>query len=88
MRTRTTLNLPSQLLRQARKRAFLEDTTLTEVFAAALREWLARRGPRKTAARRRVKIITYGKGWVYPGVDIDNNAALLDVMEAHDAPRR
>jgi hypothetical protein len=88
MRTRTTLNLPSELLRQARKRAFHGETTLTEVFAEALREWLARRAQRKPVARRRVKVITYGKGWVRPGVDFDRNAALLDVMDAHDSARR
>ncbi|MGQ0815653.1 MAG: hypothetical protein ACT4O1_14555 [Gemmatimonadota bacterium] len=33
------------------------------------------------APRERVRLPTYGKGGLQPGVDLDNSAALLDLME-------
>lgn len=83
---RTTINLPDELIQRAKKAALEADTTLTEIIANALREALARR--KQKSPKRRFKIITYGKGGAYPGVDISDTSALLDIMDGIDDPNR
>lgn len=76
---RTTLNLDDHLLRQAKKLAAESGQTLTSLFEDALRERLARRPG--NAPRKPVRLRIYGAGGVQPGVDLDDSAALLDLME-------
>jgi hypothetical protein len=84
---RTTINLPDELIRQAKKAALEADTTLTEIIGDALRE--ARAKPRRKQLRKELKLITYGKGGVHPGVDLDDTSALLDLMDGlNDSSRR
>jgi putative antitoxin of VapBC-like toxin-antitoxin system len=77
---RTTIRLDDRLLREAKAVAAHERRTLTAVIDDALRQFLARR----SAPRRRVpaKLITFGSGGLRPGVDLDDTAALIDLMEA------
>jgi hypothetical protein len=84
---RTTINMPDDLILQAKKAALDAHTTLTEVIANALREAL-QKGRRK-ALRRKIKLTTYGEGGTFPGVDLDDSSALLDLMDGiHDPHRR
>ncbi len=83
---RTTINLPDDLILQAKKAALEADTTLTEIIANALREALVRR--KQSTQRKKFKMITYGKGGTYPGVDISDTSALLDIMDGIDDPHR
>ena len=83
---RTTINLPNDLISQAKKAALEADTTLTEIIADALREALAKR--KKRVVRKDFKLITYGKGGVGPGVDLDDTSALLDLMDGVNDPSR
>lgn len=83
---RTTINLPDSLMLEAKRAALENDTTLTEIIGDALREALSRR--RQSPPRKKFKIITYGEGGVLPGVDLDNTAALLDLMDGIDDPDR
>ena len=83
---RTTINLPDELIRQAKKAALEADTTLTEIIANALRETLARR--KRKPPKMKFKMITYGKGGTYPGVDISDTSALLDLMDGINDPHR
>ena len=83
---RTTINLPDDLILQAKKAALEADTTLTEIIASAVREALAKR-KRKTPAKE-LRLITYGKGGVRPGVDLDDTSALLDLMDGVNDPHR
>ena len=83
---RTTINLPDDLILRAKKAALEADTTLTEIIANALREALAK--PRRKTPQKEFKIITYGKGGVHPGVDLDDTSALLDLMDGIDDPNR
>jgi hypothetical protein len=83
---RTTINLPDDLILQAKKAALESETTLTEIIANALRETLSKR--RRNTPRKKFKIITYGKGGVLPGVDLSNTSALLDIMDGLDDPGR
>jgi hypothetical protein len=83
---RTTINLPDDLVRQAKKAALDSDTTLTEFVANALREALAKRGGKK--GKKPFKVITSGRGGVFPGIDLDNSAELLDIMDGLIDPNR
>ena len=84
---RTTINLPDDLILQAKKAALEAYTTLTEIIENALREALAKRNQKK-ARRKEFKLITYGKGGLRPGVDLDDTSALLDLMDGISDPRR
>lgn len=81
LRMRTTIRLDEALLREAKQVATRSGKTLTAVLEDALRESLARR--RSRPAVEPVELPTWGrgKGWVRPGVDLDDSAALLDLME-------
>ncbi len=58
--------------------------SLTSVIEDALRESLARQ--KKAEKRLPVRLVTFrGKG-LQPGVDLDDTAALLDLMESADDP--
>jgi len=83
---RTTVNLPDDLILQAKKAALETDTTLTEIIANAVREALARR--EKKTRQKDLRLVTYGKGGVAPGVDLDDTSSLLDLMDADDSRRR
>jgi hypothetical protein len=83
---RTTINLPDELILQAKKAALEADTTLTEIIGDALRVALDRRRHRK--GRPDFKLITSGQGGLQPGVDLDDTSALLDLMDGLDGPDR
>lgn len=83
---RTTIRLDDALLAEAKAAAAARGTTLTAVIEDALRESLARRhdAPR---TQRHVELPTSGEGSkLMPGVDLDDSAALLDLMERDDPP--
>lgn len=81
---RTTLRLPDDLLKEAKKRAAERGTSLTRLVEEALREALSRESGGE-AAPRPVSLTTVGGSGVQPGVDLDDSAALLDLMESGDA---
>jgi hypothetical protein len=84
---RTTINLPDELLAQIKKLAAASRSTVTAVIEDALREALARR--RRTDRREQLILKTYGKRGLLPGVDIDDTASMLDLMESpHDPAGR
>jgi hypothetical protein len=76
---RTTVRLDPNLLAEAKRVAASSGRTLSSVIEDALRESLSRRRtPRKTSNR---KLPTFrGKG-LLPGVNLDDSAALLELME-------
>lgn len=76
---RTTLRLNDALLRDAKRFAIETHRTLTAVIEDALREALARRSRRAPASA--APLPTYGRGGLRPGVDLDSNSALRDVMD-------
>lgn len=78
---RTTVDLPEGLLAEAKERAARERRSLSEVLADAVRSAFA---PVADAPPTPVSLTTFrGKG-VQPGVDLDDSAALLDLMERGD----
>jgi Bacterial antitoxin of type II TA system, VapB len=76
---RTTIKIDDGLLAEAKRVAAETDQTLGEVVEEALRERLARR--RAVGRGQGLPLPTSGGGGLMPGVDLDNNAALLDLME-------
>lgn len=84
---RTTIRLDDRLLQDAKREALASGRTLTQVIEEALRETLARRG--RVAPRKRLKLRVFHGGGLQPGVDLDDSAALLDIMDDRGAtPRR
>jgi hypothetical protein len=82
---RTTIRLDDHLLQRAKASAAATGQTLTALIEEALREKLARRpaSPR----RKPVKLRTFKGHGLRPGVDLDDSAALLDIMDRADATR-
>ena len=80
---RTTVDLPDELLRQARKQAAEEGTTLTALLADGLRLRLRRAAPGR-GRRRRLPVSTVGGG-LQPWVDPASNASLLDAADDDSA---
>jgi hypothetical protein len=81
---RTTIRLDDHLLAEAKQRAARRGVTLTAVIEEALRETFSRHGEEQE--RRPLNLPSHGVGGLRPGVDLDNNAALLDLMESEDDP--
>ena len=81
---RTTIYIPDDLLAEAKKVAAESQKTLTAIIEDALRETLARRTRRNRSEA--IKLTTFGQGGTRPGVDLDDTATLIDLMEESDAP--
>ncbi len=83
---RTTIRLDDALLAEAKALAARSGRTLTKVIEDALRETLARRPDGDRCPR--IELPTDdgdGRGGgLRPGVDLDDSAALLDLMELDD----
>jgi len=80
---RTTVDLPDELLTQARSRAADEGTTLTALLADGLRLRLARRVP--SASDRRPLPVSRNSGGTQPWIDPGSNASLLDAADDDSA---
>ena len=81
---RTTIRLDEHLLAEAKELAARTNRTLTSVIEEALRELLGRQ--RKDVARQPVVLPTFDGQGLQPGVDLDDSAALLNLMERADGP--
>ncbi|MGH3665053.1 MAG: hypothetical protein ACRDU8_02985 [Egibacteraceae bacterium] len=79
---RTTLNLDDELMRRAREAAASSGSTLTRLIEDALRQSLARRD---SVAIEPFDLPTVGGRGLQPGVDLDDSASLLELMERDDA---
>lgn len=81
---RTTIDLPDELLREARKRAAHEGTTLTALLADGLRLRLGDVNAAPRAARP-LPVSTVGGG-LQPWIDAASNASLLDAADDDGVP--
>lgn len=79
---RTTIRLDDDLLRAAKRRAAESNRTLTAVIEDALRIVLA---SREAAPGARPELPTFKGTGLQAGVDIDDSAALLELMEGRPA---
>jgi hypothetical protein len=77
---RTTVRLDDALLQRAKREAAQRGETLTSLIERGLRLVLA--SPQRRAGRRHVEIpVCREGGGTLPGVDLDDSAALLDIVE-------
>lgn len=81
---RTTIRLDDDLMLRAKQYAAENDMTFTRVVHEALREMLARRlAPDEP--EERPPLPTFSGRGLQPGVDLDDTASLLELMEREDA---
>jgi hypothetical protein len=76
---RTTVRLDEALLSRAKAHAAREHRTLTSLVEEGLTLVLER--PRREPRKRVVLPISTADGGVRPGVDLNSNAALLDLLD-------
>ena len=81
---RTTVGLDDDLLRQTKALAAQTGRTLTAVIEEALRETIAQQRSRR--ARPRPALPTFKGRGLRSGVDLDNCAGLLEIMEGGRDP--
>jgi Arc/MetJ family transcription regulator len=81
---RTTIRLDDDLLTSAKRSAAESGRTLTAVIEDALREALSRRTTR--GENSHVRLTTVGGNGPLPGVDLDDTAGLLELMDGSRGP--
>ncbi len=79
---RTTVRIDDQLLAEAKAQAARSGRTLNDVVEDALRESLFRGA--RSVRERPIELPTFSSR-LQPGVDLDDSAALLDLMEGADS---
>ncbi len=77
---RTTIRLDEDLLAKAKRRAADTGRTLTSLFEDALRESLARVEP--SARSKPIRFKTFKGDGLHPGVDLDDSASLVEMMDS------
>ena len=84
-----TVELSPYLVDEAKRVAAESGRTLDAVISDALCESLNARRARQQAPPEKVKLPTLPGGHLRPGVDLNNSAALLELMESErDSDRR
>ena len=76
---RTTIRLDDQLLAEVEKLANQRGQTITAVIEDTLRQMLAQQN--QITAAPPIELFTVSGNGLQPGVDLDDSAALLDLME-------
>ncbi len=80
---RTTVKIEDRLLVEAKAQAVASGRTLNAVVEDALRESMGRRaGDRRSHP---VALPTFPGATLRPGVDLDDTAALVDLMDGADS---
>ena len=83
---RTTVRLPDDLVRRAKRKAAAEGRTLTALIEDGLRRVLNERAP-SHKARRILPPVSRAAGGLMPGIDLNDTAALQE-MDDLDYVRR
>jgi hypothetical protein len=86
MAERTTVRLPEDLVRRAKRKALAEGRSLTALIEDGLRKVLDEPGP---AARRKRVLppVSSARGGLMPGIDLDDSAALQELEDLDAAGR-
>jgi predicted transcriptional regulator len=77
---RTTITIDQHLLDQVRQVAAARRQTVSQVIEDSVRESLLRR---ESESRAPFELRTFHAGGYQAGVDLDDNAALLELMDEH-----
>lgn len=83
MTERTTVRLPEDLLRRAKRKATAEGRTVTALIEDGLRRVLKEHEPAR--GRRVMPPVSTAKGGLMPGIDLDDTAALQELDDLEDA---
>lgn len=75
---RTTVNIPDDLLADAKSEALRRDASLGSVVEAALRRYLSAQHDSEAAE---LDLPTYGGSGLRPGVDLSDKDALLELLD-------
>lgn len=78
MAERTTVRLPEDLIRRAKRKAADEGRTLTSLIEDGLRLMLSE-GRKKEKAKRVLPPVSDAKGGPMPGIDITDGSALQEM---------
>ena len=81
---KTTMRLDESLHAEAKELAAQTGQSLSDGVKDALREMLARRGLQ--VERPPVRLPTFAGKGLQPGIDLDDSAALLDLMDRFEGP--
>ena len=76
---RTTVTIDDALLDQVRQRAAARRQTVSQVIEDSVRQALL--SPEELPERDRFRVRAFDGGGVQPGVDLSDNAALLEAMD-------
>jgi hypothetical protein len=72
------------LLKEIKQLAARNGKSLSKTIEDALRESFARQ--RRSEVREPVHLVTFGGNGLLPGVDLDDSAALLELMKSSQGP--
>jgi Arc/MetJ-type ribon-helix-helix transcriptional regulator len=86
MTERTTVRLPEDLVRRAKRKALAEGRSLTALIEDGLRRVLDDRAPR-VRAKRVLAPVSSATGGLMPGVGLDDRAALQELEDLETAGR-
>ena len=87
MSERTTVRLPDDLVRRAKRKAAEEGRSLTALIEDGLRRVVNEPRP-GTRVRRVLPPVSRATGGLRPGVDLDDSAALQELDDLQTAGRR
>ena len=85
MTERTTIRLPDDLVRRAKRRAADEGRTLTALIEDGLRRVLAERTPGKL--KRVLPPVSKATGGLMPGIDLGDSASIQELDDRDCFPR-
>lgn len=86
MGERTTVRLPDDLVRRAKRKALAQGRSLTALIEDGLRRVLADRAPARQAERV-LPPVSSATGGLMPGVDLEDAAALQEIEDLATAAR-
>jgi len=81
---RTTIRLPEELVRRAKKKATAQGRTLTALIEDGVRRVL---NERDIATKRVLPPVSSAKGGVLPGIDLNDSAMLQELDDISVAGR-
>jgi hypothetical protein len=86
MRERTTVRVPEELVRRAKRKAAAEGRTLTSLIEEGLRVMVMEEaGPSKGA--RVLPRVSIASGGALPGIDLTHSSSLMDIDDLRLVPR-
>lgn len=86
MTERTTVRLPDDLVKRAKRKAAAEGRSLTALIEDGLRRVLNERGS-AGHAKRTLPPVSTATGGVLPGIDLNDTAALQEIEDLGNAER-